>query len=66
MSFGLDIVLDFSDMWTRSSCPINNNVLFFQSIYLYIDVIFETVLQFNNQYFYSLSLIGTLMFPIFG
>ena len=46
MSFGLDILLDFSDMGTWATCPINNNVslfYFFQSIYLYVAVIFETV-----------------------
>ena len=61
-------------MWTGSTCPINNNVLLFYFldqyiyiyIYIYIDVIFETVCQFSNRYFYSPSLIGTLMFPIFG
>ena len=68
MNFGLDIGLNFSDTGTGSTCPINNNILlfhFFQSISLYIAVIFETVCQFSNLYFYSPLLIGTLMFPIF-
>ena len=68
MSFGLDIVLDFSGTGTRSTCPINNNILlfhFFQSICLYISVIFETVCQFSTLYIYSPLLIGMLMFPIF-
>ena len=69
MCFGLDTLLDFSDTGTGATCPINNNILlfyFFQSIYLYVTVIFETVCQFSNLYFYCPVLIGMLMFPIFG
>ena len=46
MSFGLDVLLDFSDMGIGATCPINNNILFFyffQLVYLYTALIFETV-----------------------
>ena len=55
MSFGLDIELGFRHVWTRPTYPINNNILFFESVNLYTAVISETVCLFSNLYFHSLS-----------
>ena len=42
--------LDFRHVWTVPSYPNNNDILFFESINIYITVISETVCLFNNVY----------------
>ena len=46
--FGLDIGLGFRYVWTRLTYLIYNNILlfYFESVSLYITVIFEIVFQF--------------------
>ena len=53
MSFWLDIEFGLRHVWTGPTYSINNNILFFESISLYIVVISETICLFSNVYFHS-------------
>ena len=63
MSFRLDIELGFRHVWTRPTYPINNNILFFESVNLYTAVISETVCLFRLCLFHVSDFPENTYFP---
>ena len=51
----LDIGLSFRHVWIGSSCPNNNNILFFEPVSLYSAVISEAMYLFSNVYIHNPS-----------